>query len=188
MKIKVTSLHDSMHWRDWATHIISLVGPELIDSYFKPHTPIGKNHFIRFFHDISNDEPGLVKPTIQDVLDILNFSKKFDENTNLLVHCHAGISRSTAAAIGIMVQHGKSPEEAVQAIAEDRPEMWPNSLLIHYFDECLVQVGTLREAVKLYKANGRRISYISPDTRPQYVSDMEILLAALAAANPPEKV
>ncbi len=60
-----------------------------------------------------------------------------------LVHCQAGISRSTAVACGILCQHGFSPSEAVQYVRSIRPQAKPNQHVLKLFDEILGLEGKL---------------------------------------------
>jgi predicted protein tyrosine phosphatase len=72
---------------------------------------------------------------------------------HLLIHCHAGISRSTAATTMILAQ--ALPRESEDAIVERllriRPQAWPNVLMIAVADELLGRSGRLIAAIaKLY--------------------------------------
>jgi predicted protein tyrosine phosphatase len=54
------------------------------------------------------------------------------EKAHLLVHCHMGVSRSTAAMVMLMTQ--SNPQLGEQRIFEQllelRPQAWPNSLML----------------------------------------------------------
>ena len=98
-------------------------------------------------------------PRRQDVEAILNFGRDVgDDLRHLLIHCHAGISRSTAAMMMILAQ--AFPSENEDAIADRlvniRPQAWPNSLMIAFADELLDRKGRLRAAVK--KIYSRRLA------------------------------
>lgn len=112
----------------WATKIISLI---------KPYMPrwSDKNHLILRFDDVSYQRDGYTAPSLWHVERILEFSKNFTDDDKVLVHCQAGISRSTAAAIGILIQHGMSYEDAYNRIENIRPILSPNKLMVSFIDE-----------------------------------------------------
>lgn len=75
-----------------------------------------QNHHVEVFHDTIF---GAGAPSITSVKRILEFTKS--NRGKILVHCHAGISRSTSTAIGIALQRGFSAEEAVFGLLEIHP-------------------------------------------------------------------
>jgi len=81
---------------------------------------------------------------------------------HLLIHCHAGISRSTAAMLMILAQ--ADPRETEDAVVgrllQVRPQAWPNSRMIGFADERLGREGRLSAAVARIYA--RRLE-IQPD-------------------------
>ena len=70
------------------------------------------------FQDITN---GRGAPTIRDVAELIEFGAGMD---NVLVHCHAGISRSTATAWGISIANGIDPKVALEKLDANQP--WEN--------------------------------------------------------------
>ena len=66
---------------------------------------------------------------------ILDFGRAFrsrkdvDAPSHLLVHCHMGVSRSTAAMMALMAQAdpGESAEALFARLLSIRPQAWPNS-------------------------------------------------------------
>jgi protein-tyrosine phosphatase len=44
----------------------------------------------------------------------------------VLVHCHAGISRSPGIVCGYLMRHGFSWDEALQLIRRNRPQVYPH--------------------------------------------------------------
>lgn len=63
------------------------------------------------------------------VSDILSKTKNI-KNPNILVHCHAGVSRSSAIAWLIRIQHGQGVKEAFQEIFAKCPNIWPNTTIM----------------------------------------------------------
>lgn len=57
-------------------------------------------------------------PSYEHVEEMINWGA---DRKNILVHCHAGISRSTATAWGIAIAHGHQPEQALAALQQAHP-------------------------------------------------------------------
>lgn len=117
------------------------------------------------FHDISfvSESPYFNQmyeiPSREHVARIYEFAKSFDEASRILIHCYAGISRSSASAIISLCAH-MSPKDAVEKIAslktktymgyEEKGDIWfaPNHLMIKYADEMLNLNGELLDYVE----------------------------------------
>lgn len=90
-------------------------------------------HKVIRFYDINTSDGG---PSIKIIQEILDFGKTISDGSSLLVHCEAGISRSSAAALLIMIQHeitqqdGYTIEELAREIKAVRPQASPNRLMI----------------------------------------------------------
>ena len=137
----------------WPTRALSLVDDDALLPCF------GAHHLVLRFHDIDDAEvaalAGFTAPTRGHVRDALAHCAGLGPDERVLIHCHAGISRSPAMAIGVLVQAGASPAEALAAVARIRPHCIPNRLVIRYLDEALGLRGTLVEAVRgFYAARG----------------------------------
>ncbi len=130
------------------THILSILDPEWPDpAAFQAFDP----HFratLRF-HDAIEPDPGVLLPQKGDVESILTFGRDAAEAGGLLIHCHAGISRSTAATLMILAQ--ARPDEKEDGLAErllqSRPQAWPNSRMIEFADALLDRRGRLVAAI-----------------------------------------
>jgi hypothetical protein len=94
------------------------------------------SHIVETFDD-SVDETG---PTLQQVRNIMDWYRNLPDDGSVLVHCHAGVSRSTGCAVGFHLVDGASPWEAVLAVAGqqpfdfggDRRPCWPNGLVMDF--------------------------------------------------------
>ena len=124
----------------WPTKIISLIKEDM------PHWGTETmQHFRLQFYDVSEPCAGYTHPTPFHLGRIFHFAKKFVPEDKVLIHCKAGISRSTAAAIGICMLHGMSYDEAYNHIEQIRPILAPNKLLIEYIDDHFKLQGLLYE-------------------------------------------
>jgi predicted protein tyrosine phosphatase len=150
-----------LHSGRGVTHVLSILDPECPEpeafEEFDPHFRATLR-----FHDAIEPESGVVLPQKSDVYAILAFGRDAGDVRHLLIHCHAGISRSTAAMLMILAQaHPRESEDAiVERLAEIRPQAWPNSRMIAFGDELLGRDGRLSAAVAGIYA--RRLA-IAPD-------------------------
>lgn len=136
-------------------HVMSLLDPD--DKFNKEMTEtmkvmLGDRYSHHFFEDTENC--GGTKPcTIEHVDIIYDWMVNTDfTNKGVFIHCHAGISRSTATAIAFhVVVNGMSPEDAVETVFKGRPIMFPNTLITELFDKKLGLNGSLIKAVALKK-------------------------------------
>lgn len=113
-------------------------------------------------------------PNKRDIEELLDFYEtelfyESDKDLNFLIHCTAGISRSTAASYILLymyeylVRENKNIEkvaiECFQKTLKLQPEAWPNALMIKYADEILESKGNLIQEVKNFKLNSRYKCY-----------------------------
>jgi predicted protein tyrosine phosphatase len=106
-------------------------------------------HLSRFFHDIAQPADGYRAPDHADVEAIIAFVHTWDRRAPLLIHCWAGISRSTAAAVTTAaLLHPSRPERDITAaLRAASPTATPNARMIALADGMLGRQGRLIEAV-----------------------------------------
>jgi predicted protein tyrosine phosphatase len=135
------------------THVLSILDPEEPEPPAFADFPTHHRLELRF-HDIVEDMPGQQLPEPGDVDRILAFGRDViaagPRAGHLLVHCHMGISRSTAALTMMLVQAApaRSAAEAVAAVVGIRALAWPNLRLIEFADTALGRDGELVTAVR----------------------------------------
>lgn len=136
------------HSERGVSHVLSILDPDWPEPSafwaFDPHMRTTLH-----FHDAIEPEPGILLPEKSHVETILAFGRDVgDDLRHLLIHCHAGISRSTAAMAMILAQ--ASPDQSDDAIMDRlltiRPQAWPNSRMIAFADELLGREGRLSGA------------------------------------------
>ncbi|WP_428375901.1 tyrosine phosphatase family protein [Lichenicoccus sp.] len=134
-----------------ASHVLSILDPghpvpEAFGTY-------GEHARLELrFHDIIEPTEGEVCPEPAHVEAILAFGRSLQDEApgaaRLLVHCHAGISRSTACLVLILAQAmpEASAAEIVRMVHGIREKAWPNLRLIELGDAMLQRSGTLVSA------------------------------------------
>jgi predicted protein tyrosine phosphatase len=135
------------------SHVLSILDPEwpVPDAFgsFGEHARLELR-----FHDIIEPTPGMVLPRRSHVEEVLAFGRDLMSEpagqANLLVHCHAGISRSTASMLLILTQ--ALPRVPVDALAAEvlriRDKAWPNLMLIEMGDDLLGRGGAIVRAAR----------------------------------------
>ena len=134
------------HCAAGVTHVLSILDPDWPDptafAEFAPHRRLALR-----FHDIIEPIPDRLAPSREDVARLLAFGRELDgaSNGHLLVHCHAGVSRSTASAALILIQArpDRPPSEALEAVAQLRPRAWPNLRILEFGDALLGRGGEI---------------------------------------------
>ena len=137
------------------THVLSLLDPQWPDLTGFQDYGTHRRTTLRF-HDVIDPAPGVTLPTRDHVAKILAFGEEMAAETgvaatrHLLVHCHAGISRSTAAMISLLAQIDPDDDEdrLFERVRQIRPQAWPNSLMIGIADDILGRQGRLVAALR----------------------------------------
>ena len=118
-------------------HVIT-AGPEYREVKNMEHP----SHLVVSFHDtLRLDWEGATENDIAAVLDWA--ADKRDDS--ILIHCHAGMSRSTSSTIGILASWGYSEDEAWEIARRSRPasaiankrDFIPNPLILSHIDSLL---------------------------------------------------
>ena len=130
-----------------ASHLLSLLTPD--DVLATPSGVRPENHLFIGCHDIVEPYPGAVLPNLGHVRCIVDFAAAWDRSAPMLVHCFAGVSRSTAAALIVACVHERGREhELVRRLRAAAPHAQPNRLIIALGDAALGCGGALISAVE----------------------------------------
>jgi predicted protein tyrosine phosphatase len=133
------------------THVLSILDPGFPDpdafGAFGEHRRLDLR-----FHDIVDETVGMQAPQRDHVEALLGFGGELmrQPGAHLLVHCHMGISRSSAAMTLILAQARpeRPADEALAEVVRIRPKVWPNLRLIELGDTLLGRRGELITAVR----------------------------------------
>jgi predicted protein tyrosine phosphatase len=166
----------SAHCHAEVTHVLSILDPDAPVPEELGSLANQQRLELRF-HDVIADVPGNEPPGPEHIHRLLAFGRALARvqsgNPHLLIHCHAGFSRSPAALTLLLAQ--ARPSRRAQALATDvlrvRPNAWPNLRIIELGDRILHRRGEIVEAAfeiyrrrldqqsglaELMVANGRR--------------------------------
>jgi predicted protein tyrosine phosphatase len=141
MDLTITDMWDAQRRLEEFPYVISLLDP---GTDF-PQKPEG--HYIGRFWD--SEFPGS-GPTLWEIRSISDQVKEWGltKDSKILIHCMAGVSRSTAVAWMVLLLVGYTVEEAKAILLQVRPQAWPNTLIIGFADALLRLHGELRKSNK----------------------------------------
>jgi predicted protein tyrosine phosphatase len=139
------------HCETGVSHVLSILDPEHpVPEAFGTY---GEHARLELrFHDIIQETEGQVLPREEHVAELLAFGRDLlaepPADAQLLVHCHAGISRSTAAMSLILAQ-ARPDLPAPRILAEVlriREKTWPNLRVLELGEAMLGRRGELSGA------------------------------------------
>ena len=136
------------------THVLSILDPDA------PEPPVfgsfGEHSRVELrFYDAIEQLADRVVPEVQHVQQILALGRDLTApaaaDSHLLVHCHAGVSRSTAAMTLMLAQARPdcSGVEIVNEVLRIRSRAWPNLRIIELGDTLLGRGGDLISSVPI---------------------------------------
>ncbi len=123
----------------------------LMDEHVETPTAIQpeRHHRIQV-NDIVEPAEGAIAPSASHIEGLLTFSKTWTREAPFLVHCWAGISRSTAAAYILLCDiRGQGHEAAIaRELRALAPHAQPNRLMVRHADQLLGREGRMIAAVE----------------------------------------
>jgi predicted protein tyrosine phosphatase len=136
------------------SHVISLLAPEEMIPGLAGFAP--GRHLRLGMHDIAAPLAGMVAPEAVMIEQTLAFAGGWDEAAPLVIHCFAGVSRSTATAFVIACERNPGADELAIALALRRASVtaYPNRRIVALADDILGRQGRMLEAVEAMGGNG----------------------------------
>jgi len=133
--------------RTGARHLVSAINADL-----SPATPVGvaPHHHLKLdMHDIVEAQPGATPPAAWHVAELIDFVRRWDQQAPLLIHCFAGLSRSTAAAfVTLCTLNPGTPEDVIaRALRSSSDTAVPNRLFVQLADAALRREGRMLKAL-----------------------------------------
>ena len=162
MKIWISSLRDvhDAHAHANPAQVVSLLSP---GSDFPSFDGFGEDRHMRVeVNDILKDVEDRPAPGEHHVERLIGFLNGWRPDAPLLVHCWAGMSRSTATAMIAACLHNPSADEGEigAAIAAASPTAFPNTRIVAIADEMLGRSGRMARAAEKIRADEGRIAEI----------------------------
>lgn len=137
--------------------IVTEAGASHLMTVINAHTPVETpaliapgRHLKILINDISVPQEGLVHAQPGHIDEILRFARDWDHAGPLVIHCWAGISRSTAAAfISLCALNDDRLELAIaRNLREASATAAPNRLMVAIADDTLGRRGRMVDAVR----------------------------------------
>lgn len=131
-----------------ARHVVSLIGDET--RVERPRGIAAENHLWLRLHDISAPLDGYVLPGEEHVANLLQFVRGWNQQAPLVVHCFAGISRSTASAYASVCALNPHRDERsiARALRNASPTATPNIRIVSLADRILGRDGRMVAAIE----------------------------------------
>jgi predicted protein tyrosine phosphatase len=116
----------------------------------RPRAIAPQHHLYIAMSDIIEPQIGQIVPGKRHVRTLLEFIRDWNRAEPLLIHCYAGVSRSTAAAFITACTLGPSRSEAeiARAIRAASPTATPNARLVALGDAILERDGRMIAAIE----------------------------------------
>lgn len=130
-----------------ARHVVSLLGDERVA---RPRGIARENHLWLRLHDISSPLDGYVLPDADHIAELLAFVRGWDRRAPLVVHCFAGISRSTASAYASVcaLNPYRDEDSVAWALRRASPTATPNIRIVALADRLLGRQGRMITAIE----------------------------------------
>jgi predicted protein tyrosine phosphatase len=131
-----------------ARHVVTLVADG--DLVFRPEGVEAEDHLWLRMDDIADNIEGMTPPNEKHIEDLIEFLNRWDREKPLVVHCYAGISRSTAAAFiaACVLAPELKESELAQRLRAASPTASPNPRLIALADKRLGRNGRMVRAIE----------------------------------------
>ncbi|MDO9297323.1 tyrosine phosphatase family protein [Bradyrhizobium sp.] len=130
-----------------ASHVLTVMAN--VAQVQRPESVLEANHLRVQMDDITEQMDGFLAPSDTHVEQVLNFVRGWDRNAPLVVHCYAGISRSTASAFAAacMLNPHRDEISIARQIRAASPIASPNRLIVSLADRALGREGRMLRAL-----------------------------------------
>jgi predicted protein tyrosine phosphatase len=126
-----------------ASHVLTVMGN--VEQVQRPESVLPANHLKVSMDDITEPMQGYVTPSERHVDQVLNFVRGWDRRAPLVIHCYAGVSRSTASAFAAacLLNPHRDEMEIARQIRAASPIASPNRLIVALADKALGRDGRM---------------------------------------------
>ena len=131
-----------------ASHVLTVMAN--VHQVQRPESVLPANHLRVQMDDITEHMDGFVAPNDAHILQVLDFVRGWDRSAPLVVHCYAGISRSTASAFAAacMLNPQRDEVSIARQIRAASPIASPNRLIVSLADKALGRDGRMLHALE----------------------------------------
>jgi predicted protein tyrosine phosphatase len=131
-----------------ARHVVTLL--RLSDRVERPRHIAPENHLILAVDDIAAPMDGYTAPAEEHVERLIDFVGKWDRAAPMVVHCYAGISRSTAAAYtaACVLNPARDEQQIAWDIRRASRTAYPNPRIVSIADRLLKRDGRMIRAIE----------------------------------------
>jgi predicted protein tyrosine phosphatase len=130
-----------------ASHVLTVMAN--VAQVQRPESVLEANHLRVQMDDITEQMDGFLAPSDSHIEQVLNFVRGWDRNAPLVVHCYAGISRSTASAFAAacMLNPHRDEISIARQMRAASPIASPNRLIVSLADRALGREGRMLRAL-----------------------------------------
>ncbi|HVZ14000.1 MAG TPA: tyrosine phosphatase family protein [Bauldia sp.] len=130
-----------------ASHLVTLINDDTL--VVRPRAIDEGNHLFLGINDITEAQEGMVLPAEEHVATLIDFVQRWDRQAPIVIHCYAGISRSTAAAFIALcaLQPERDEAEIARTLRSASRSATPNPRLVALADDLLERNGRMVEAI-----------------------------------------
>ena len=130
-----------------ARRIVTLIN--VATAVARPAAIAEVDHLLLGVSDIAEPMDGHVVPAEEHVDRLIAFAQTWDRATPLVIHCWAGVSRSTAAAyvVACALDPARDEAEAALALRAASPTATPNPRIVALADQKLGREGRMIAAI-----------------------------------------
>lgn len=131
-----------------ASHVASLINAGT--PVPRPASVTADNHLFLGFNDIVEPMVGMIPVGEAEVLRLFDFVDRWDRSRPMVIHCWAGISRSTAAAFVSACRLMPERDEAgiARELRAKSPSATPNLRLVRIADVLMERGGRMTRAIE----------------------------------------
>lgn len=142
----LSRLHETVE-KTGARHVITLINGGT--AVTRPSNVDPTNHLFLGMNDIVEELEGMVAPGAAHLSDLFDFVAAWPREAPLVIHCYAGISRSTAAAYATLCALLPDVHEMDLAIRlrHASPTATPNARIVALADAALNRDGRMVAAI-----------------------------------------
>ena len=131
-----------------ASHVLTVMGN--VDQVMRPASVLAANHMKVSMDDITEPMQGYTTPSEGHVEQVLNFVRGWDRKAPMVIHCYAGVSRSTASAFAAacLLNPHRDEMEIARKLRAASPIASPNRLIVALADRALGREGRMVRALE----------------------------------------